>query len=103
MSIISIKGLPKAHVLKALYDGSHIQGMSILGVSVKPQDISVDYCQKIIDKCGEDLRFDYFNGRVLKIDLSGDEIDSRLYNRDCGEGAAEAVIEKLRHELNIKG
>lgn len=55
-----------------------------------------------IDEAREQLsqsfrsRFDYLNGRVMKIDLSGDSFDSWLFNRDNGEGAAEMAIQSLR-------
>lgn len=32
----------------------------------------------------------------MKIDLSGDSFDTRLFNRDNGEGAAEMAIKALR-------
>lgn len=43
------------------------------------------------------LYFDYVEGHVIKCDISGDEFDERLYDRDCGEGKAEKVIEALRN------
>lgn len=36
--------------------------------------------------------FDYVKGRVLKVDLSGDEVETWLYDRDNGEGAAEKAL-----------
>ncbi len=44
--------------------------------------------------------FDYLAGRVMKIDLSGDELDPRLYDRDLGQGAAERTIDALRRKTN---
>ena len=44
----------------------------------------------------EQSYFDYLYGRVLKVWIKGDELDSRLYNRDNGEGAAERAINTLR-------
>jgi hypothetical protein len=32
----------------------------------------------------------------LKVDLSGNKFDERLYDRDCGLGAAERAISSLR-------
>lgn len=35
---------------------------------------------------------DYFQGRAIKLDLSKDKVDARLYDRDAGKGAfAEAL------------
>lgn len=34
--------------------------------------------------------------RVLKVELSGDEFDERLYDRDCGEGAAQRAVDSIK-------
>lgn len=47
------------------------------------------------------LYFDYVEGHVIKCDISGDEFDERLYDRDCGEGRAVEVIEALRNGTEI--
>lgn len=47
------------------------------------------------------LYFDYVEGHVIKCDISGDEFDERLYDRDCGEGRAAEVIEALRNGTEI--
>lgn len=47
------------------------------------------------------LYFDYVDGHVIKCDISGDEFDPRLYDRDCGEGRAAEVIEALRNGTEI--
>lgn len=88
--MIDIKGLDKAKVLKALYDGSHIQGLGFL--------------QAVSDFTEEDAReliktqtyFDYLYGRVLKVDLASDSFEEWLYDRDNGEGKAQRIIESLR-------
>lgn len=36
--------------------------------------------------------FDYLKGRVMKIDLSKNELDPWLYDRDNGAGKAEKVL-----------
>lgn len=92
MSMVDIKGLDKAEVLLALYDGSHCQGMSFLGAvdSYTLDDARADY------ENSRDKYFDYLHGHVLKVDLSGDEFNGALYDRDCGEGAAQRVIDKLK-------
>lgn len=47
---------------------------------------------------GRELDFDYVHGCPIKSDLSGDELDPSLYDRDQGEGAAERVIAALRQK-----
>lgn len=96
MSMIDIKGLDKAEVLLALYNGSHCQGLSFLGSvdSYTLDDARVDY------ENSRNKYFDYLHGHVLKVDLSGDEFDDALYDRDCGDGAAQRVINTLRGNTN---
>lgn len=91
--MISIKGLNKAEVLKALYDHSHVQGMGFMQ-AVPKGTVTVEHCQMLLDTTGYPY-FDYLYGRVIKVDLSGDEFDERLYDRDCGPGAAERAIVSL--------
>lgn len=92
---ISIEGLSKAEVLAALYNGSRGQGMGALNPSSQ-QRMTTEQAQTIIDKRNGDLYFDYLQGRVMKVDLDGDVLHTRLYNRDVGHNAAEQIIERLR-------
>lgn len=41
---------------------------------------------------------DYLKGRVIKVRLNENakEFDARLYDRDCGQGAAEAAIKRYK-------
>lgn len=92
--MVDIKGLDKARVLKALYDHSHVQGSGFLQ-AVPDGVVTVEYCAGLLAKHSY---FDYPHGRVLKVDLSGDEFDERLYDRDCGEGAAQRAVDSVRAE-----
>lgn len=93
--MIDIKGLNKAEVLKALYDGSHIQGMGFMQ-AVPEGTVTVEHCKMLLETTGYPY-FDYLYGRVLKVDLSKDVFDERLYDRDNGQGAAERIIRHLRN------
>lgn len=88
--MVDIKGLDKARVLKALYDHSHVQGLGALQAS---GPITVEHCAGLLEK---QTYFDYLYGRVLKVDLSGDEFDERLYDQDCGEGAAQRAVDSIK-------
>ena len=92
--MISIKGLDKAKVLKALYDHSHIQGYGFLQ-AVPDGYVTVEHCRELLSK---HTYFDYLYGKVLKVDLSDDEFDERLYDRDCGLGMARRAINTLRKD-----
>ena len=95
--MVSYKEHTKAQVLAALWIGSHAQGMSFFATIPTHTHMTEEEAQKIIDERGENLYFDYLEGRVLKVDLRGDseEFDERLYDRDCGEGAAQRAIDQL--------
>lgn len=93
-NMVNIKGLDKARVLKALYDHSHVQGSGFLQ-AVPDGVVTVEHCAMLL---GSQTYFDYLHGRVLKVELSGDEFDERLYDRDCGEGAAQRAVDSVRAE-----
>ena len=104
---MDISGLDKTAVLAALYNRAKPQGMGFLHYD--PTPMTVEQAQQILGG-GDDatvefgdfvhdgnlLYFDYLKGRVMKVDLSGDEVDTWGYNRDNGENAAELVIVELR-------
>lgn len=93
-NMVNIKGLDKARVLKTLYDHSHVQGSGFLQ-AVPDGVVTVEHCAMLL---GSQTYFDYLHGRVLKVELSGDEFDERLYDRDCGEGAAQRAVDSIRGE-----
>ena len=92
--MVDIKGLDKAKVLKALYDHSHVQGLGFMHAA-EEGTVTVESCAELLEKY---TQFDYLHGRVLKVDLSGDEFDERLYDRDCGAGAAQRAVDSIRDE-----
>ena len=86
--MIDLNGRNKAEVLAKLYNASQPIGMGFF--QAKPGDMKVEEAQSLLDS-GQTY-FDYLKGRVMKIDLSKDELNPRLYDRDNGEGAAERAI-----------
>lgn len=98
--MINIKGLNKIEVLDALYQGSHPQGMGMLHyVPGGLTEAEKDLFRTQLTAQGILGYFDYLNGRVLKINIDGDEFDERLYDRDCGNGAAMRVIRNLLRKV----
>lgn len=85
---MDIKGISKAKILAALYNASRPQGMGFL--HAKQGDMTEQEAQKLLD--AGHTYFDYLHGRVMKIDLSGDDLRTALYDRDNGNGAAEEAI-----------
>lgn len=96
MSKISLEGLNKADVLAALYNASRPQGLGF--VQYDPTPMSSEQAQAILD--GGQTGFDYLAGRVMKVDLSGDELETGSYDRDNGAGQAQNVIDELRHSAD---
>lgn len=89
---MDITGLNKARVLAALYNASRPQGLGFM--NYEPTPMTEEQAQEILDN-GQTY-FDYLNGRVMKINLEEDEVNTWAYNRDNGPNAAENVVEALR-------
>lgn len=89
---MDISQLDKAAVLAALYNHARPQGMGFLHFDLTP--MTIEEARQII--ASGQTYFDYVKGRVMKVDLSKDFLDTRLYDRDNGPGAAEnAILEEL--------
>ena len=89
---ISLEGLDKAAVFAALYNGAKAQGLGFLHYD--PTPMTAEVARNIF---GNDFGyFDYVQGRVMKVDLSGDELHPHGYDRDNGANAAASIISALR-------
>lgn len=85
--MINISGISKAKVLAALYNNSKPMGRGMLHYD--PAMMTEGEAEELLK---QESYFDYIKGRVMKVDLSTDEFDPFLYDRDNGEGAAEEAI-----------
>jgi hypothetical protein len=45
---------------------------------------------------------DYFCGRCIKTNLSGDTVDPFLFDRDAGEGAFQSMVDQLAKDVAPK-
>ena len=88
MGIISIKGIDKAEVLAKLYNASKPQGLGFMHYD--PEEMRAEEAQAILNE--NPGYIGYLRGRVMKVDLSGDEFITHLYNRDNGHNAAERAL-----------
>jgi len=96
---IDISGLDKCEVLFALYEATSPLGLGFLQAR---GDVTVEDVRVLVSAWSDDGRFpyiDYLWGRPLKVDLSGDAFDGRLFDRDAGAGEARAAVERLREKL----
>jgi hypothetical protein len=91
LAMISLNGLNKADVLAALYNASKPQGMGFMQYDSKP--MTRDEAETLLKR---GTYFDYLKGRVMKVELSGDELNEWGYDRDNGQGAAERALAELR-------
>lgn len=95
---INISGLNKAKVLRLLFNASKQQGLGFLHADgaipmTEPES------EEIIRECAGRLSFDYLKGRVMKVDITGDDLIPYLYDRDNGTGAAERALDQLTSKL----
>jgi hypothetical protein len=90
---INIKGFDKAEVLQVLFNSSKQQGMGLMRQSGGSQ-LTLGQARELFVS-SHSKYFDYLNGRVMKVDLSGDELDPYLYDRDNGQGAAARALAPL--------
>jgi len=93
---ISLVGLNKGDVLAALYNASKPQGMGFMHYD--PTPMTREEAEELLK---ETTDFDYLRGRVMKVDLSKDELNPWCYDRDNGQGAAASAIATLANgEVN---
>ena len=93
MSTLNISALNKADVLAALYNNSKPLGMGILLTS---EDMTTEEAQGLLDD-GQTY-FGYVKGRVMKVNLKGNELRTEAYDRDNGQGAAARVLDSIGAE-----
>lgn len=91
---MDITGINKAELLAALYNGSRQQGLGYLQER-GATGMTVEEAKQELD-ANPRAYFDYLHGRVMKVDLSDDELRVAAYDRDNGQGAAAAIVESLR-------
>ncbi len=98
--MIDISKFDKGEVLAALYNAAKPIGLGLLHYD--PKDMTKEEAEVcIVAKTYEypdgskKTVFDYLKGRVIKVDLSGHNLDTRLYDRDNGEGAAQRAIDSI--------
>jgi hypothetical protein len=90
LKVIDISKLSKVQVLVALYNAAQPLGTGLLHYDAAPMSE-----EEAVHLLEQSTYFDYVKGRVMKVDLSKNEFDPRLYDRDNGQGEAQRVISEL--------
>ena len=86
---VSIKGIDKVKLLKALWD--HAKPAAFFAMYGQP---SLGWDASAAKEAVRST-IDYFCGRCIKTDLSGDIADPSLYDRDWGEGSFQKIVKGL--------
>jgi len=90
---VNISGLSKVVLLERLWTRMKPAAFFAFNPSLAPS-FNKEEAEKAVEGY-----IDYFCGRCIKSDLSGDIVNTFLYNRDVGSGAFEKVVEGMREEL----
>lgn len=91
---IDISGLNKADVLSALYEYAKPLGLGFF--EYVPGPLPENEAQRFVSQNPGYLYFDYLKGRLMKVNITGDSFEERLFDRDNGTGMAAAAIADLR-------
>ena len=90
--MVKYDGLTKAEVLCALYNNAKSQGLGMFIANKK--DMTIKQAKELLNVT---TSFDYIQGRVLKVDLAGEEgFEEWLYDRDNGDGAAQRALDDYK-------
>lgn len=98
---MNIEGLSKPAVLAALFNASKQQGMGFMDSRGASSMSEEDAAEVIVGHmtAGHGMCFDYLRGRIMKINIQHDDVNTWGYDRDNGEGAAERAIQPLREKI----
>lgn len=99
--MINFEGIEPHVLVHALYHGTRPLGM---GYIHNRPNLSVEDTKEVLNEYArrganaDKIYIDYFFGRPLKVtlDLTSKTFQTRLYDRDAGQGAAARVVAKLR-------
>lgn len=83
--MIDISGLDKSEVLVALFNSAKVQGRQ----PISPASLTKERASEFLKVRNH---FEYIEGRILKVSLKGDMLDTFLYDRDNGNGAARRAL-----------
>lgn len=94
---IDVSAIAPEKLLAGLYNSARQQGMGFLnpaGAQPMTEEDARRYLEANTYK--ERTYVDYLQGRVMKVEINGQTLDSALYDRDNGTGAAARVVKSLK-------
>jgi hypothetical protein len=95
--MIDISGLDKVKLLRKLFKASRKLNVNVppfLRALTGDQDLPEDDARTAL--AGGYI--DYLNATMIECDLSGDTFQPGGFDRACGQGAAQRVVDELRAE-----
>jgi hypothetical protein len=94
MAEIDIEGIDKISLLEELWNKSPVASFYTLNKILPPKFDK--------DKASKDVHeyIDYFCGRVIKSNLSGNYVNPQGYDRDVGEGMFAKIVSELKNKKN---
>jgi hypothetical protein len=87
---VDISGLNKSRLLFALWNNSGVASVFKNAPFMAPSLNMAKADEAVLGY------IDYFCGRCIKSDLSGDSVNPYLYDRDMGPGAFAKVVAQMR-------
>lgn len=94
---IDVSDLAPRDLLQGLYLASRPQGMGFLHAKDGP--LPDDELEQLTAELPQ--YFNYLHGRVMKVEINGEVLDPRLYDRDNGLGAAQSVVDAVRRGSKV--
>jgi hypothetical protein len=86
---VSIKGLEKVKLLKALWEGAKPAAFFAFSGQISPVFDNASAKEAVKDY------IDYYCGRCIKTDLSGDTADPTSYDAEWGAGSFQKIVGSL--------
>lgn len=90
--MINVSSIEPAELLRSLYNAIDMGKRH--GLPSFPDPMQIEEARRIIEERTRDgvARFDYLNGRLMKVAIGPAQVDERLYDREHGPGAFAAAI-----------
>jgi hypothetical protein len=90
-NVIDISGIPKPRLLEELWNHARVAGFFGRNPQIYPLFVPPPQDSK--------WSFDYYCGRSIKTDISGDTANVCGYDRDSGRGKFAEIVANLRFQL----
>lgn len=87
---LDIAGIDKMKLLRGLWQGSE-PALFFHVVGATPPKFDEQACREALPHF-----IDYFQGRAIKTNISGDTVDTSNYDRYNGNGKFEEVVNKIK-------